>query len=339
VIRKGRFIFTSLPPVDTVPTWHIATQDALSWLKGLGGSKVRCWVTSPPYYSQVNYGHPDQYGQEATVEEYIANQAYISKWMLANSTPDANLFWVIRDSSNGSGGAGGDYRNGDGTYRFTQRGARIAEYPKKSQLLIPERTRIAFQEVGWCPILSIIWDKQDSRRGALDRPSYSYEQVLVFSASPQHFWNREAVLQEYSPESLAQLKKKYEGKGGIDYAATGQEDPSDTKRRMCAAMQKREGALLRSVWQISSGSQPVITVDGVDVRAVAAMPMLLAEICINLGSEPGDIVSDPYVGFGTTIAAAVKWGRNAIGCEINPLFAKAAAQRVEDMRIGTLFLD
>lgn len=338
MIKRGRFIFTSLPPVDVEPTWQIATMPALAWLASLQGPRIRCWVTSPPYYNQVDYSHPDQYGLETTVDEYISNQRAVAAEMLRLSTPDANLFWVVRDSYNGSGGAGGDYRNGDGSYRFTCRGAQIADYPKKAQLLIPERTRIAFQEVGWVPILSIIWDKQDSRRGAPDRLSYSFEQVLVFSASPQHYWDREAVLQEYSPASLDQLKKKYEGQGDTDYASFGQEDPSDTKRRMCAAMAKREGALLRSVWQISSGSQPKIDVEGQEVRAVAAMPVLLAEICVNLGSEPGDIVGDPYTGFGTTAIAALQWGRNFVGCELNPLFAKAAAKRIEDSKIGTLFI-
>jgi DNA modification methylase len=285
---------------------------------------------------------------ERTVEAYLTNQKLVAKAMLDHSTPDANLFWVIRDSYNGSGGAGGDYRNDDGSYRFVCRGAQIPDYPRKAQLLIPERTRIVLAQVGWCPILDIIWDKQDARRGAKDRPSYSYEHILVFTKNPDHYWNREAVLQEYSKESLAQLKKAYTG--GMDenqmtiYDALGQENPSDTKRNICKAMQARPGALLRSVWGISSGSQPSVEISSGSekqtIRSVAAMPLLLAEICVNLGSEPGDWVGDPYAGFGTTLLAAVMWGRNAIGSELNTDFSRAAAKRLEDAGMeGTLCLE
>ncbi len=344
MIKKGKFIFTQEPPEDLAPSWFLHNANALVFLRNWHGEKVRCWVTSPPYFNQVDYGHPQQYGLERTVEAYLKNQQLVAKALLDHSTEDANLFWVIRDSYNGSGGAGGDYRNDDGTYRFTCRGAQIPDYPRKSQLLIPERTRIALAQVGWCPILDIIWDKQDARRGAKDRPSYSYEHILIFTKNPDHYWNREAVLQEYSEQSLSQLKKAYTG--GMDedqitiYEALGQENPSDTKRNIISSMESRPGALLRSVWQVSSGTQPKIELDGRDIKAVAAMPVLLAEICINLGSEPGDWVGDPFAGFGTTLIAAVKWGRNAIGSELNTDFARAAAKRLEDTASeGTLYLN
>lgn len=308
-------------------SWQVYPGDVMQRLKDIPKGLVRLWLTSPPYYQQVDYGADGQYGQESDLDAYIANMASVASVARFCSSDDANLVWVVKDSYNGSGGAGGDFSE-NGRMRMTQRGAHLKGWPKKAQLLVPEKTRIAFAAVGWNPVLDIVWDKQDPRRGAKDRPSYAHEHILVFSASEKHYWDREAVLQEYANSSRSQLVEAYNGVGQDDYASTGQEDPIDSKRRMIAAMQKRPGALLRSVLQIPSNRQPVIEVDGKKLRAIAAFPQLLAEIFVNLASAPGDVVGDPFAGFGTTLLAAHKWGRNAFGIEINEDFVKAIEQRM-----------
>ena len=50
-------------------------------------------------------------------------------------------------------------------------------------------------------------------------------------------------------------------------------------------------------------------------------------------TEPGDLVVDPFLGSGTTAAAAVKLGRRFIGCDINPGAVAIAQQRLAE--IGT----
>ena len=42
----------------------------------------------------------------------------------------------------------------------------------------------------------------------------------------------------------------------------------------------------------------------------------------------GDTVLDPFMGTGTTNAAAAKWGRNSIGCELAPAYFRAANERL-----------
>jgi hypothetical protein len=77
------------------------------------------------------------------------------------------------------------------------------------------------------------------------------------------------------------------------------------------------GARLLDVWEFPAGRQPAVPVDGRIMRGTASFPQILPEICLNLGSEPGDVILDPFCGFGTTILAAVKWGRHAIGIDLN----------------------
>ena len=50
---------------------------------------------------------------------------------------------------------------------------------------------------------------------------------------------------------------------------------------------------------------------------------------ITLGSRPNDTVLDPFSGSGTTCLAANILGRNAIGIELNPEYAKIAKARLE----------
>ncbi len=60
----------------------------------------------------------------------------------------------------------------------------------------------------------------------------------------------------------------------------------------------------------------------------APFPLELAERLVRMFSFVGDVVLDPFVGTGTTMVAAAKWGRNSIGVEIDPDFVSLAWERV-----------
>lgn len=60
----------------------------------------------------------------------------------------------------------------------------------------------------------------------------------------------------------------------------------------------------------------------------APFPEQLAENCILLTTQPGDVVYDPFAGSGTTLAMAERQGRNSIGTEIDSDYAKFIHQRM-----------
>jgi DNA modification methylase len=68
----------------------------------------------------------------------------------------------------------------------------------------------------------------------------------------------------------------------------------------------------------------------------APYPAELAERLIRMFSFVGDTVLDPFMGTGTTTAAAARCGRHSIGCEIDTHYFNVAERRVRD-ETSTLF--
>jgi site-specific DNA-methyltransferase (cytosine-N4-specific) len=84
---------------------------------------------------------------------------------------------------------------------------------------------------------------------------------------------------------------------------------------------------LRSVWDIKTQPYPE--------AHFATFPPALVEPCIALGSNPGDLVLDPFIGSGTTGLVALKMGRRFVGVELHPEYVSIANQRIR----GASFLD
>ncbi len=59
----------------------------------------------------------------------------------------------------------------------------------------------------------------------------------------------------------------------------------------------------------------------------APFPLELAERLVRMFSFVGDTVLDPFVGTGTSLIAAARWGRNSIGIEVAPRYVELAASR------------
>jgi len=58
-------------------------------------------------------------------------------------------------------------------------------------------------------------------------------------------------------------------------------------------------------------------------------PVALFEWILKLYSKPGDIILDPFLGSGTTVAACINLERQYIGIEISPDYVLASQQRIK----------
>ena len=61
-------------------------------------------------------------------------------------------------------------------------------------------------------------------------------------------------------------------------------------------------------------------------------PVALLRWCIEMSSNPGDTILDPFMGSGTTGVACVQTGRNFIGIEIEPKYFAIAEKRIAEAR-------
>ncbi|MBN1269138.1 MAG: site-specific DNA-methyltransferase [Kiritimatiellae bacterium] len=76
--------------------------------------------------------------------------------------------------------------------------------------------------------------------------------------------------------------------------------------------------------------QQTWTLTGASTREhPAPFPVELAQRLVRMFSFTGDTVLDPFCGTGTTILAALQWGRNSVAYEIDPQYAALAAKRIE----------
>ncbi|MEW6152621.1 MAG: site-specific DNA-methyltransferase [Actinomycetota bacterium] len=81
----------------------------------------------------------------------------------------------------------------------------------------------------------------------------------------------------------------------------------------------------QQVWRLSGASTR---------NHPAPFPLALAERLIRMFSFVGDTVFDPFLGTGTTSAAAAGWGRNSIACEVDPVYFASCLDRVSDVVDG-----
>jgi len=77
--------------------------------------------------------------------------------------------------------------------------------------------------------------------------------------------------------------------------------------------------------------QQIWTMNGAPTKNhPAPYPLELAERIVRMFSFVGDTVLDPFLGTGTTLLAAEKWGRNGVGYEIDPNYVKEAYKRLNE---------
>ena len=96
-------------------------------------------------------------------------------------------------------------------------------------------------------------------------------------------------------------------------------DSEKQNRRQSAIFWEERNLYFSDIWFDIKGSRQGLHDKELRKRS-AAFPFELAYRLINMYSVKNDMVLDPFLGTGTTLAAAMTAGRNSIGCEIEPNF-------------------
>jgi len=154
VIERLVFEKTYLPKDIEHPHGNITVYigDVKKALLRLPEGVVDCVITSPPYWKQRDYKHPEQIGQESSYREYINRLVYVFNEMKRVLKPTGTFFLNV------------GYK-----------------YQDKELLLIPELLAIELQKNGWTLLNKIIWHKPNAMPSSLDnRFSNVYEPVFLF---------------------------------------------------------------------------------------------------------------------------------------------------------------
>lgn len=141
---------------------------------------------------------------------------------------DGVMFWNIGDGYSAGGRESHGTRIGykQGTNRASATGADSVRLTSpglkpKDLVLMPQRIALAAQVAGWWVRSMIVWVKPNPLPESVqDRPTSSYEHILMLTKSATYYWDQEAVVEPYSTatlERISQLSFDEQAGGPKDY--------------------------------------------------------------------------------------------------------------------------
>lgn len=75
--------------------------------------------------------------------------------------------------------------------------------------------------------------------------------------------------------------------------------------------------------------------DSEDERHICPLQLGVIRRCVNLWSNPGDIVLSPFAGIGSEVYVAAQMGRRGLGIELKPSYFRQAVKNMEGMTVET----
>lgn len=150
-------------------------------------------------------------GFEATVSKYVDHLTQILDEVKRVLRKDGTLWLVLGDCYAGSGGPGGDFRDGKKGDTYLRSYNRNTEGLKPKDLVgVPWRVALALQEKGWYLRKDIIWSKPSSVPDPVhDRPTSSHEYIFLLSKAPIYFFDIYAYSTTTKPGSIRRGQSVY----------------------------------------------------------------------------------------------------------------------------------
>ncbi|OFJ55642.1 DNA-methyltransferase [Mycolicibacterium grossiae] len=323
-----------------IPRREIIVGDALERLRKLPDASVDMVLTSPPYFRLRNYGHNEQIGLEASVNDWVDRLGGVMNEVRRVLVPTGTLWLNL----------------GDTYATHPSQGA-----SRKSLLLAPERLALRLQDAGWIIRNKLIWAKPNPMPiSVTDRLAATYEVVYVLAQQPRYFFDLDAVRVPHRSvrgRSYTAKRGREDWRGPNSDTATGL-DALKAAGRVGHPLGKNPG----DVWTIATagyrGAHHAVFPLDLAARAITAgcpearcsvcrlpwrrrvirqlggtaLRTALASTCeCDAPHEPG-LVLDPFLGSGTTAVAAERLHRDWLGIELNDDFAALASERIASAR-------
>ena len=269
--------------------------NSLDVLATLPDGLVDTIVTSPPYFRQRDYGHPDQIGSEHSQDAYIENIVAVFR-EAGRVLKDNGTLWL---------------NLGD-------------KYVKEQLCGLPWKCAIALMEDGWILRQDIIWHKPNAMPSSVKtRPTTDHEYIFMFSKSAKYHYDADAIREPH-----VTFSEKSKMKGGRNHffkkGGTPEKGKNSGKTNLHDARWDKafhpKGRNKRTVWTV-----PLSKFRGAHF---AVFPEKLVEPCILAGCPEGGIVLDPFIGSGTTAVVSKKQGKHYIGIDVNHAYCQMALERI-----------
>lgn len=253
-------------------------------------------VTSPPYFGQRDYGHPDQLGQESDPQQYVTRLIGIFD-QAKRVLKERGTCWVVL---------------GD-------------KYLRGRLLGMPWRFALAMQDAGWLLRSDIIWHKPNAMPSAIrNRPTTDHEYIFLFAKSSNYDYYADAIREPhvtFTDQSRMKGGRRHLGvRGGTPEAGKNGGRTNLHDGRWDQAFHPK-GRNKRTVWSIPLSKS----------RAThfAVFPRQLVETCVAAASQPGEIILDPFCGSGTSLQVAKRMQRCFVGIDCNPKYAALSRDAVD----------
>ena len=177
---------------------------------------------------------------------------------------------------------------------------------------------LALKKQGWLWTEEYVWHKRNCYPGKWpNRFRDAWERCLHFTRERKFKMNQQAVMVPMGDWAGKRLKSL----GANDVVRFDSQVGNDFGKNI-ANWQGRTLAYPTNVLHLATECN--------NKRHSAAFPDALPRWFIELFTDAGDVVLDPFAGSGTTLAAALALGRRAIGIELSPDYAQRCAQAVAE---------
>ena len=258
-------------------------------MEELSDSSVNMIMTSPPYFSQRNYGNVLQIGLEQSVDTYLDNLMKVfdeSKRVLRD---DGSLWVVIGDTYiNGCLGS------------------------------VPHRFAIRMMEHGWIQRNCVVWHKTNPKPESVKtRLSTSHEFIFFFTTTMDYYFDIDSIRQPYKDKGLDDIRspRHHSLNGDIQIHTPVIQNPLGKTPQDFIEESKH-----------SFGIGKKLGID--DIEHGAVYPPSLCYQPIKSCTKKGDLVLDCFSGSGTTGEVSLELGREYVGYEINSKFVQLSEMRL-----------
>ena len=296
--------------------WRIHEGDCVEAMSSMEEQTIHTCVTSPPYFGLRDYGVDGQVGAEDTPQAFVEKMVEVFAavrrvlrddgpvWLNLGDSYAAQRSGTAMPAETIAGGQSGQSVNGRGNRgRGDASATGVDGKTRRPAGSGPAHRNAAAIGLKHKDLIGIPW------RVALALQAdgwYLRQDIIWHKPNPAPESVRDRCTKSHEYIFLLSKSDKYY----YDAESIKEKSKSDSN----ASKNKR------SVWSVNAKA----------FRGAhfAVFPTELINPCVLAGCPEGGTVLDPFAGAGTTGLVSVRNGRNFIGCELNPEYAKMAGERI-----------